>query len=388
MATGHQVVAGAPASAEDAAAGPPVTPEHATRPGGPHRGWPMGGAQPGPMSQQAPPGYSAHAGYIHPGASGDPARPDGRVERVVARTPPRLWAGSGGRWLVWVFRVVLWTVLLLIGYRGVAAIVMGYPGPGGTSAAAPAAGGERAGQFPVALAQAYALEFSQVYLSFSPAKATQRARSLAAFLPKGSDPMFGWNGAAARTLQSEQVAGIRVAGAHRAVVTLLARVNGRLIELAVPIYARGSGMVVSGYPALLPAPARVSPPREARARTDPVARHSLSLQLPAFFRAYASGDAARLGAFTAGRRPFPGLGGAVRFAGISRLLVQADAGTIRHLSVMVVWQVGSGGGTGLASPAASPARLSTSYAMTVVRHGASWLVRSITASAIQPWPTP
>lgn len=352
MATGHQVVAGAPASAEDAAAGPPVTAEHATRPGAPHGAWPTGGAQAAP----------------------------------TARTPPRLWAGSGGRWLVWVFRVVLWTVLLLIGFRGVAAIVMGYPGPGVTSAAA-AAGGGQAGQFPAALAQAYALEFGQVYLSFSPAKATQRARSLAAFLPKGSDPMFGWNGAAARTLQSEQVAGIRVVGSHRAVVTLLAKVNGRLIELGVPIYAKGSGMVVSGFPALLPAPARVSAPREARARPDPVARHSLSLLLPAFFRAYASGDAARLGAFTAGRTPFPGLGGAVRFAGVSRLLIPAAAGTIRHLTVTVVWQIGARR-TDLASPAASPAQLSTSYAMTVVRHGASWLVRSITASAIQPWPTP
>jgi hypothetical protein len=100
MATGHQVVAGAPASAEDAAAGPPVTPEHATRPGGPHGDWQMGGAQAGPMSQQAHPGYSAHAGYVHPGAPGDPVRPDGQVERELARTPPRLWAGSGGRWLV------------------------------------------------------------------------------------------------------------------------------------------------------------------------------------------------------------------------------------------------------------------------------------------------
>ncbi len=72
-----------------------------------------------------------------------------------------------------------------------------------------------------------------------------------------------------------------------------------------------------------------------------MARHSLSLLLPAFFRAYASGDAARLGAFTAGRTPFPGLGGAVRFAGISRLLVPAAAGTIRHLTVTVVWQVGA-----------------------------------------------
>src|SRR5215472_5517520 len=34
------------------------------------------------------------------------------------------WRGAGGRWLVWVLRVVFWVVLLLIGYRGVMAIVL------------------------------------------------------------------------------------------------------------------------------------------------------------------------------------------------------------------------------------------------------------------------
>jgi len=56
-----------------------------------------------------------------------------------------------------VFRVVLWAVLLLIGYRGVAAIVMGDPGPGSTSAAPPAASNQHGDKFPVALAEAYAL---------------------------------------------------------------------------------------------------------------------------------------------------------------------------------------------------------------------------------------
>src|SRR5262249_53662789 len=151
---------------------------------------------------------------------------------------PGSWRGAGGRWLIWVFRAVLWTVLLLIGYRGVAAIVMGYPGPGAATGGTPAAGNDRAPGVPVALAQAYALEFGQVYRNFNPAAAAQRARSLSAYLPAGSDPQFGWNGAAARSLQSEQVAGVRVMSAHRAVVTLLARVNGDLVELGVPIYAR------------------------------------------------------------------------------------------------------------------------------------------------------
>ncbi len=389
MATGNQVVPGAPALADDAAAGPPVTAEHAPWPAGsagPQAAWPVSPAHSGGMpagnGHAALPGYSTPSGYAgaHGPAGNDPAR-----------NAPRPWAGAGGRWLVWAFRVVLWTVLLLIGYRGIAAIVTGTPGPGAATAepALPVAtDGGQPGQFPAALAQAYALEFGQVYLNFSPDKAAQRARSLAAFLPPGSDPMFGWNGAATRTLQSEQVAGIRVAGPHRAVVTLLARVNGGLIELGVPVYARGRGMVVSGYPALLPAPAQLAPPHRGHLRPDLAARGSLSVLLPAFFRAYAGGDGARLRVFTAGRRSFPGLGGAVRFGGISRLSVPAASGPARHVTVTVVWKVGTRPAAGLAGPAGSPAELSMSYAMTVVRHRASWLVRSISASAIQPWPAP
>ncbi|HEX7993013.1 MAG TPA: conjugal transfer protein [Streptosporangiaceae bacterium] len=371
MATGHQVVPGAPASADDAAAGPPVTAENATRPVWPDAAWPVG--------------YSGSAGSPGPAAYQLP--PEERVGRDGGTKPPRLWRGSGGRWLVWVFRIVLWAVLLLIGYRGVAAIVMGYPGPGGTSTAPQAASGAQASQFPAALAQAYALQFGQVYLNFSQASATQRSRGLAAFLPAGSDPMFGWNGSGTRTLQSEQVAGIRVLSPHRAVVTLLARVNGGLIELGVPIYANHGRMVVSGYPALLPPPGQAAPPREANARFDPAAGRTLRLSLPTFFRAYASDHAVRRGASTAAATSLPGLGGTVKFAGISRLRVSAGAGDIRHLTVTVVWQVGAAPATSQATPA-TPAEFSMSYAMTVVRHRASWLVRSISASAIQPWPAP
>jgi conjugative transposon protein TcpC len=371
MATGHQVVPGAPASADDAAAGPPMTAENATRPVWPDAAWPAD--------------YAGSAGS--PGPVGYQLPSEERVEREGATKPPRLWRGSGGRWLVWVFRVVLWAVLLLIGYRGVAAIVLGYPGPGGTSTSPSAASGGQTGQFPATLAQAYALQFGQVYLNFSEANATQRSRGLATFLPPGSDPMFGWNGAGTRTLQSEQVAGIRVLSVHRAVVTLLARVNGGLIELGVPIYANHGRMVVSGYPALLPAPARAAPPRQANARFDPAAGRTLRLLLPTFFRAYASNDAVRRGSSTAAATSLPGLGGAVKFAGISRLRVAANTGDIRHLTVTVVWQVGPRPATSQTTPAAS-AEFSMSYAMTVVRHRASWLVRSISASAVQPWPAP
>ena len=181
----------------------------------------------------------------------------------------RSWSGSGGRWLLWPLRAVLWTALLVIAYRGVTAIVFhqaSEPPPGGTEP-----GGAVAGQFPVTLAEAYATEFGQVYLNFSPATQAQREQELAAFVPPrvaAANPDLGWNGTGQLRLQSEQVAGVAVQDASHAVVTLLVTVNGQLMELGVPVIASGSGVVVAGEPAWLPAPPQISPPaRPARART-------------------------------------------------------------------------------------------------------------------------
>ncbi len=50
------------------------------------------------------------------------------------------WRGAGGRWLVWTFRVVVWAVLLIIGYRGVMAIVLNETPPSHTQASHPPRG--------------------------------------------------------------------------------------------------------------------------------------------------------------------------------------------------------------------------------------------------------
>jgi hypothetical protein len=366
MATGNQVLPGAPATSEQAAAG-----------------------EARPMAGQRD--TAQHGGRAGPAAPAGGAAPHGRVEDRVAARRSRPSPGAGGRWLVWVLRIVIWTVLLLIGYRGIAAIVLDYPGFGGSAAGA--AGQSRA--FPVALAQAYAYEFGQVYLSFNPATAGQRAASLATFLPPGTDPQFGWNGGTVsavggtRTVQSEQVAGIRVINSHRAIVRLLATVSGRMVELGVPVYASRGALVVSGYPALLPAPDQVAPPPLAAGPGDPVAKMALRRMLPAFFRAFASGDALQLRKLTGAGGSITGLAGAVSFGRISRLSVPAGPGPARQVTATVVWRLGpasaSAGHTGLAGHGAA---LTMSYSMTVVRHHAGWLVRSITAAAKQPWPTP
>jgi hypothetical protein len=290
----------------------------------------------------------------------------------------RQWQGAGGRWLVWVGRVIAWAVLLLIGYRGVLAIVTDQD-----MSAKPAATVRTTApgtQFPVSLAQAYALQFGAAYLNFSPADAVQRARELARFLPAGASPQFGWSGAGTQHLLSEQVAGTSVTGAHSAVVTLLATIgSGRLIELAVPVYASHGGMSVSGEPALLPAPPRAAPPSASPANSDPATESALQAQLPTFFSAYASGDRTTLARFTTAGANIESLGGAVTFGGIDSVFAPPGAAK-RTITVTVTWELASA----LAGKSPAPASLEMAYQLTVVREGASWDVQSIGALAQGP----
>jgi hypothetical protein len=291
--------------------------------------------------------------------------------------------GAGGRWLVWVLRGVAWVVLLLIGYRGVTAIITGAP------ASSPAAGpsASTGSAFPTTLAEAYALQFGNVYLNFGPSTATRRSSLLSNFLPAGTDTQLGWNGAGTQTLDSEQVVSVQVQGAHTAVVTLLALIDkDQLIELGVPIYSVGGRIVVTGEPALLPAPARAVPPQGVASSSDQTAVTELQAQLPAFFRAYASGGEATLNRFVTPGAQVTGLNGAFTLGSVESVTAPFGGAT-RDITVIVVWHANSSpAGTSPAATAAAPASLETTYRMTVVRQGTNWYVQFIGTSAQSPGP--
>lgn len=300
-----------------------------------------------------------------------------------ARAAKPLWSGSGGRWLLWPMRIVLWAAILIIAYRGITAIVLNET-PSSTSSGngATATPASSAPSFPVSLGSAYALQFGQIYLNFSPNNAAERARELAAFIPanmRALQPEFGWNGAGIMQLESEQVAGVDVRSAHTAVVTVLATVNGRSIELGVPLYASGRAIVVSGEPAWLPAPAAASPPNSPVTASDQAAQSALASQLPAFFQAYASGDQATLNRFLVPGASVGGLGGAVSFGSIASLAVPRGGAT-RDITVTVNWVL-----PGQVSQAAP--QLSATYDLSVIdQQSGKWYVREIRAST-QPMGT-
>ncbi|MCL2582010.1 MAG: conjugal transfer protein [Streptosporangiales bacterium] len=292
------------------------------------------------------------------------------------------WRGGGGRWTVWPLRVVLWVAIIVIGYRGVMAIVLNETPTSTSSAPAPAAPAPSS-KFPVTLAEAYALQFGQVYLNFNPVTAAQRAHQLASFIPSSASEQqsqFGWNGSGSAKLSSEQVAGIDVRGPNTAVVTLLATVNDKLMELGVPVYSSGgTSLVVSGQPAWLPAPSAAQPPSSQTPNSDQGAQSALMSQLPAFFSAYASGDQSTLNRYLASGASINGLNGAVRFGSIGNITVP-QGGDKRDITVTVNWLLPG-------QPKQSVPQLTTTYDMSVVdQQSGKWYVEDIRAST-QPMGT-
>jgi hypothetical protein len=280
-------------------------------------------------------------------------------------------------------RIILWAAVLVVAYRGIMAIALNET-PASSNAAAATAGGPTS-QFPVTLAEAFAMQFGHVYLTFDPAHATERQSQLQAFVAQNvlsANPQFGVNGQGTMQLSWESVAGTDVQSANSAVVTLLATVNNRLMEFGVPIYAArvttGWGIVVSGLPSLLPSPppmVQVTPTQQPQ--QDTAAASQLQNQLPDFFAAYASGNPTMLNRFLAPGAPLTGLGGAVQFKDIAAGSLQVpQGGATRDITVTVDWQL-SGQAVGFAA----------TYDMSVVdQQGGRWYVKEIRAST-QPMGT-
>jgi hypothetical protein len=172
------------------------------------------------------------------------------------------------------------------------------------------------------------------------------------------------------------------------VVSLLALANGRLIELGVPVYYSGGGLVVSGPPALTAPPVGVMPPPGAKVKMDLPVRQTLAGLLPAFFRAYASGSSAQLAEFAAAGTQLSGLGGEVAFGSIVDITVPAGSGAVRNITVTVAWLPTSTPSAGPPTSAAGGrAQIKMTYAMTVVQRAGRWYVSSIGASAALAGPS-
>jgi hypothetical protein len=260
------------------------------------------------------------------------------ADRDPGGKPP--WTGDSGHWTVWPMRVGPWQAILIIGHRGVTAILFDETPSGGSGTGNDTTGPTASGFF-VTLGEPFPMRFGQIYLNYRPSTAAQRAQHLVAFIVanvRTKDPQFGWNGSGISVTQSTEVAGIDARSADTAVVTLLTSVNGQPKELGGPPRATDGRLAVSGQPAWLPAP--------------PVAAVS---------RYLAPGAS------------ISGIGGAVSYDGVTSLHVP-PGGATRDTTVTVNWTIPDQVGTG------AP-RLVTSYDMSVVdQQSGRWYVKDIRAS--------
>ena len=177
----------------------------------------------------------------------------------------------------------------------------------------------------------------QVYLNFSPAD-VGAAGQAACRLPaaRGRLPArLERRGLAAAAVR----AGRRHyrADSQHAVVTLLARASGQLMELGVPVYAADGGLSdLGGAVRCFRRPPGRATPEPPSQSSDPAAAAALSRQLPAFFRPTPAVTRSRSAGSSRRARPSPGLGGSVTYGSIAGIYVP-PGGTTPHITVSVMW---------------------------------------------------
>jgi hypothetical protein len=315
------------------------------------------------------PGYPP--GGFAPADPWDPPEEKGRRGKARRRSGGDRggWGGSGGRWLIYVGRAILWAFILVVLVNGIRVPFERFTAKPTTPAAQSAA----KPQFPEQAAASYALSFANVYLNYDPATAADRQTQLGAFLAPGVDPQLGWDNTGKSVLRSVQVASVNAQDVNRGVVTLLVQANGKLFQLAVPVYAKDGAMVISGRPATLPAPAKAAPPAANEDR-DSALETELQEPLSGFFKAYGSGDTASLQRYS--DPPVAGLGNAFAFGALKEVIAPRGAADSRTVTATVVWQVAP------VQNKPSGGNLEQTYQLSMVKKDGNWYVTDIRGSTL------
>jgi hypothetical protein len=198
------------------------------------------------------------------------------------------------------------------------------------------------------------------------------------------DQQLGWDGNGKLGAVAIQPYDIEVTDDANAVVTVAFQTGNRRLHLSVPIYYSGDGdgnrFVVSGWPAILPAPAPADLPQVAEPESDDAAATELKPQLEGFFRNYASGNGAELQRYVTAGTSLPSFAGAFTFAELKSVVVPVGGAT-REIQAVVVWVLPGGAAPAADSIAtdasAGAGRLQQAYRLTVVKQGDKWYVDDI-----------
>ncbi|GAA0407269.1 hypothetical protein Acor_50790 [Acrocarpospora corrugata] len=281
---------------------------------------------------------------------------------------------------MWVGRAVLWALIVVIVVNGVRAPFERFTQD--QNAQTPVTP-ENSG-FPVQEAAGFANQFAAVYLNFDATNPEQRDERLTAFLAPGVERRFGWNGYGRMSAGAVQFQSIDVAADNEnATVVVSFQSGSKRWLLSVPVYHSGDRFVVSGRPALLPAPAVADLPAVANLDRDNNLEDQLRPTLEGFFKAYASGNAAELRLYATDGALIEGLGGAFTLAQLTDVIVPVGGEASRSITAVVVWAVPAPPVAAVpsadpaADPAAQPAGLEQAYQLSMERQGEKWLVGRI-----------
>lgn len=369
--TGAPAAAAAP-SAAAAPGGPSTAPASAAAPAATRTGAPaVGGARPAPARDF------------------DVPRPGGRISGGGRRTHVALRA-----------TLLITTCVFALGSCGVMGLVVG-KSSGRTTAGLDEADATRyrLTEFPTEQAAAFAEQYAQLCMTFSPDTSATRRTELARYASSGVDPDCGWSGEGARKAVSVAWDGtaekLSEFGDHGRYIGVQVRTDdGALTTLTVPVYVKdlktGEGMRVAGDVGQMPMPAAADVPEVDQG--DEVVDDALSTQLqkevlPGYFTAWGASDDTAMARFLtpdatltattglAGRLTGPQVGAVVALvpASVQDTKPYAySAGQPVQVRVVVDWSDAKG------------VAVSRAYRMTIVNTAQGWFIKDIRGGVLDP----
>ncbi|MFJ1808693.1 MULTISPECIES: conjugal transfer protein [unclassified Streptomyces] len=312
----------------------------------------------------------------------DVPKPGGRIPGGGRRTHVALRA-----------TLLITTCVFALGSCGVMGLVVG-KSSGTTTAGLDEADATRyrLTEFPTEQAAAFAEQYAQLCMTFSPDASTARRTDLARYASAGVDPECGWSGEGTSKAVSATWDGttenLPEFGDHGRYIGVQVRTDdGTLTTLTVPVYVKnlktGEGMRVAGDVGQMPLPARADVPEVDQ--RDEVVDEALSTQLqqkvlPGYFEAWGASDVTAMSRFItpdatltattglAGRMTNPKIGAVVALVPAS--VQDTDpyaysAGQPVQVRVVVDWSDAKG------------VAVSRAYRMTIVNTAQGWFVNDV-----------
>jgi hypothetical protein len=336
-------------------------------------------------------GTAPAAGAVPPGAAGP--RPAAARDFDVPRPGGRI-PGGGRRTHVALRATLLITACVFaLGSCGVMGLVVG-KSSGTTTAGLDEADATRyrLTEFPTEQAAAFAEQYAQLCMTFSPDTSSARRAELARYASAGVDPECGWSGEGAAKAVSVTWDGtaekLPEYGDHGRYLGVQVRTDdGTLTTLTVPVYVQnlktGDGMRVAGDVGQMPLPAAADVPEVDQ--RDEVVDDALSTQLqkevlPGYFQAWGSSDATAMARFLtpdatltattglSGRLTGPQVGAVVALVPASAQDTKPYAygvGQAVQVRVTVGWSDAKG------------VAVSRAYRMTIVNTAQGWFIKDI-----------